>query len=217
MTAIGQCIKRLREEHGWTQAELGAKVGLDGTNIARREAGRTKVKAAERIKFAQAFGLGVVDFDEHWRQWSVPRTRGGAGIPVINRAPAGQIIDYEEYGIDSGQGFEYIDFGTITDPQAFAVIVVGDSMQPVLDEGDQLVLSPVDPYKADDRLTNGRIVFARFTIEHGGGCTLARFFDEGRGQIRLHKDNPNYAPVNCDREAIQGLAIALERRVRLCW
>src|SRR5690606_29742633 len=141
-------IKRLREEHGWTQAELGQKVDLDGTNIARREMGRTTVKAAERFRFAQALGMSTTEFDEQWRQWIVPRTRGGHGIPVINRAPAGQIVDYEEYGVDSGQGYEYIDFGTITDSHAFAVVVVGDSMQPTLADGDQLVLSPVDPYKA---------------------------------------------------------------------
>jgi|GEM_PF-2360133 len=215
MSAIGQTIKRLREEHGWTQAELGQKVDLDGTNIARREMGRTKVKAAERFRFAQAFGMSITEFDEQWRQWIVPRTRGGHGIPVINRAPAGQIVDYEEYGVDSGQGYEYIDFGTITDSHAFAVVVVGDSMQPTLADGDQLVLSPVDPYKADPRLSNGRIVFIRFTQEYGGGCTLARFFDDGGGCIRLHKDNPNYRPIECDRTDIQGLAIALERRVRL--
>lgn len=215
MSAIGQTIKRLREEHGWTQAELGEKVGLDRTNIARREAGQTKVKAAERFQFAQAFNMAIADFDEQWRQWTVSRTRGGNGIPVINRAPAGQVVNYEEYGVDSGQGFEYIDFGIITDPLAFAVIVVGDSMQPALNDGDLLVLSPVDPYKADPRLTNGRIVFVRFTEEYGGGCTLARFFDEGRGHIRLHKDNPNYAPIQHDREAFQAIAIGLERRVRL--
>ncbi len=215
MSAIGQTIKRLREEHGWTQAELAERVGLDRTNIARRETGQTRVKPNERVLFSQAFGLNLAEFDEQWRQWSVPRTRGGEGIPLINRAPAGQIIDYEEYGVDSGQGYEYIDFGSVDDRMAFAVVVVGDSMHPVLNEGDQLVLSPVDPYKADPRLTDGRIVFVRFTNEHGGGCTLARFFNDGSGRIRLQKDNPKYAPVNCDRETIQGLAIAVERRVRL--
>lgn len=215
MSAIGQTIKRLRDDHGWTQAELGQKVDLDGTNIARRETGRTKVKASERFRFAQAFGMSITEFDEQWRLWSVPRTRGGNGIPVINCAPAGEIIDYEEYGVDSGQGYEYIDNGGITDPHAFAVVVVGESMQPTLTSGDRLVLSPVDPYKADDRLRDGRIVFVRFSQEHGGGCTLARFFQEEKGQIRLHKDNPSYKPINCKRQAIQGLAIALERRVRL--
>lgn len=132
-----------------------------------------------------------------------------------NRAPAGQIVDYEEYGVDSGQGYEYVDFGSVTDPLAFCVIIVGHSMQPTLNDGDQLVLSPVDPYKADERLVDGRIVFVRFTREHDGGCTVARFFDDGDGRVRLHKDNPTFAPTQCDRDVIQAIAIAIERRIRL--
>jgi len=215
MSAIGSTIKRLREEHGWTQAELGARVGLNGTNIARRETGRTRVKAAERFKFAEAFGMSVTDFDEQWRQWTVSRTQGANGIPVINRAPAGQVVDYEEWGVDSGQGYEYVDFGAVDDPLAFCVIVVGDSMQPTLQDADQLILSPVDPYKADERLTDGKIVFVRFTMDRDGGCTLARFYQEQEGRIRLHKDNPAYPPIHCDRDEIQGMAIAIERRMRL--
>ena len=215
MSAIGQTIKRIREEHGWTQAELGARVGFDGTNIARREMGRTRVKAAERFKFARAFDMSIIEFDEQWRQWTVPRSRGGNGIPVINRAPAGQVIDYEEYGVDSGQGYEYVDFDSVTDPLAFCVIIVGQSMQPTLNDGDQLVLSPVDPYKADGRLASGKIVFVRFTREHGGGCTVARFFDDGNGRVRLHKDNPTFQPTQCEREVIQAIGIAIERRIRL--
>lgn len=150
------------------------------------------------------------------RDWIETHSRGTPGIHVINRAPAGQIMDYEEYGIDSGQGYEYLDLGDINDNLAFAVVVVGKSMEPTLRDGDYLVLSPLDPYKPhNDRLGDGAIVFVRFTYEHSGGCTLARFFDEGDGKIRLQKDNPAYAAINCDREDIQSLAIAVERRVKL--
>jgi transcriptional regulator with XRE-family HTH domain len=216
MTALGAAIKRLREEHGWTQEELAEKVGLDRTSIARRENGKTRVKGNERPKFAQAFGMTLIEFDDQWRDWIVTRSRGAPGITVINRAPAGQIVDYEEFGIDSGQGYEYLDLGDINDNLAFAVVVVGDSMAPTLLEGDYLVVSPLDPYKPhNERLKNNAIVFVRFTIEHSGGCMLARFFDDGDGKIRLQKDNPAYAPLNCDREDIQSMAIAVERRIKL--
>jgi SOS-response transcriptional repressor LexA len=212
---MGTAIKWLREERGWTQEELGAKVGLDGTNIARRESGKTKVKPEERHKFAAAFGMSLIEFDERWRQWTVTRTRGGPGIPIINRAPAGEVRDYEEYGVDSGQGFEYVDAGDIDDPLAFGVIVVGDSMEPRLKEGDYVILSPVDPYKPTDKLANGKIVFVRFTADHDGGCVLARFFAEKDGQIRLQKDNPNYKAIVCDRNDIVSVAVAVERREKL--
>ncbi|MBD3241602.1 MAG: helix-turn-helix domain-containing protein [Chitinivibrionales bacterium] len=215
MSAIGQTIRRLREERGWTQAQLGERVGINGTNIARRETGQTRVRANERFAFAKAFGMTVIEFDEQWREWSVPRTRGAPGIPVINRAPAGEVIDYEEYGVDSGQGFEYVDRGDIQDDLAFAVIVVGESMEPRLKDGDYVILSPCDPYKGDGKLQPGNIVFVRFSEDAGGGCTLARFFVEDEGQIRLQKDNPAYAPVVCEREAVQRIAVAVERREKL--
>ena len=215
MNPMGEAIKRLREERGWTQGRLGELVGLDHTNIARRESGRTRVKPSERPVFAKAFGLSVVEIDEHWRQWEVTRTQGGNGIPVINRAPAGMIVDYEEYGVDSGQGVEYLDWGSVADRLAFAVIVCGESMEPSLADGDQLVLSPVDPYRADGKLEDGKIVFARFTAEHGGGCTLARFFGEEGGRVLLQKDNPRYKAIRCDREGIELVAVAIERRTKL--
>lgn len=215
MSAIGLAVRRLREERGWTQEQLGLKVGLDSTNIARRENGKTKIRPPERVKFAEAFDLPILEFDRHWRQWNIERTCGGPGIPIINKAPAGLIIDYEEYGIDSGQGYEYIDRGDITDHLAFGVIVVGDSMMPTLRDGDQVVLTPVDPFVSDGKLTDGKIVFTRFVIEHGGGCTLARFFSDGQGRIRLHKDNPTYKPILCEREVIQAMAVAIERREKL--
>jgi transcriptional regulator with XRE-family HTH domain len=234
MSAIGQAIRNLREERGWTQSQLGELVGIDGTNVARRETGRTRVRSNERFLFAKAFGMNVIDFDEHWRQWEVARTQGGPGIPIINRAPAGLVTDYEEYGVDSGQGYEYVDYGSITDRHAFGVVVVGDSMQPRLNEGDYVILSPCDPYRGDGKLASGAgatpgagalsggpgalpgaIVFVRFTVEHGGGCMLARFFIEPDGRIRFQKDNPAYAATVCDREAVQSLAVAVERRERL--
>lgn len=215
MSTIGPAIKRLREERGWTQADLGQRVGLDGTNIARRESGQTRVKANERALFAKAFGLSLVKFDEQWREWTVETTRGAEGIPIINRAPAGQVVDYEEYGVDSGQGFEYVDRGDIKDPLVFGVVVVGRSMEPRLREGDYLILTPCDPYRDDGKLQPGKIAFVRFTSAAGGGCTLARFFPEEEGKIRLHKDNPAYRPIYCSREDIQSIAVAVERREKL--
>lgn len=216
MTALGQTIKRLREERGWTQAELGKRVGLDGTNIARRERGQIRVKPVERPRFADAFGMSLIDFDDQWRNWQLERTRGAHGIPIINRAPAGMIVDYEEHGVDTGQGFEYVDFGDITDPLAFGVIVVGDSMESTLSDGDKVILSPIDPYRQSDLLANGKIVFVRFGVEfNDGGCTLARFYADEDGQIRLQKDNPDYRPILCGREDVQSVAVAIERRLKL--
>ncbi len=231
MSAMGTGIKRLREERGWTQAQLGEKVGLDGTNIARRERGDTQVKPAERQKFARAFGLSVTAFDDAWRVFRTGRTQGGHGIPLINKVPAGEVQDYEEYGVDSGQGYEYLDYGDIRDDQAFALEIVGDSMQPRLNEGDRVVFSYCDPYRDNGKLKSGRIVFVRFVegeaptirsdrddlepINAGGGCMVARFYSLDDGKVLLRKDNPDWPPVLVRREAIQNMAVAIERREKM--
>ncbi|MBX3384556.1 MAG: LexA family transcriptional regulator [Phycisphaeraceae bacterium] len=215
MNPMGEAIKRLREERGWTQSQLGEKVGLDHTNIARRESGKTRVKANERFQFAQAFGMSVIEFDECWRQFAIRPERKVQGIPIINRAPAGEAIEYDEYGVDSQDGMAYVDRGDIQDERAFGVIVTGDSMQPRLGDGDYLILSPVDPYRGDGKLADGKIVFVRFTQESGGGCAIARFFAEDNGMIRLQKDNPAYKAIVCHRETIQLVAVAIERREKL--
>ncbi|MEM6457835.1 MAG: LexA family transcriptional regulator [Planctomycetota bacterium] len=230
MTAMGTAIKRLREERGWTQTRLGKKVGLDGTNIARRERGDTKVKPSERYQFAEAFGLSLAKFDDTWRVFNTERTRGGRGIPLINKAPAGEVHDYEEYGVDSGQGHEYLDYGDIRDDQAFAVEIVGNSMQPRLNEGDRVIFSYCDPYRDDGKLTPGRIVFVRFAEgevpkmysnesrsgpQLDGGCMVARFYPLNEGQILLRKDNPEWPPILVNQEAVQNLSVAIERREKL--
>jgi len=215
MAAIGEAIKRLREERGWTQAELGRRVGLDGSSIARRELGRIGVQAHERRTFAAAFGMSLVDFDEHrWRR-DEPRPRIDSVVPLLNRKADGQIIDYEGEAVESGQGDERLDFNSVAGAVVFSVIVVGHSMRPTLADGDELILSPLHPARTGKQLSDGKIVFARFTPEHGGGCTLARFYREQAGGIRLHKDNPMYAPIQCDPADLQTVAIAVERRVRL--
>ena len=37
--ALGERIKELRKEHGWSQAELGVRVGTDSQRISRYEGG----------------------------------------------------------------------------------------------------------------------------------------------------------------------------------
>lgn len=219
MNTIGQAIRRLREERGWTRSELGEKIGLNEENVARREKGMTKVEAAERFTFAKAFHLSIVEFDEAWRLFHATRTQGGRGIPLINKAPAGEAVDFEEFGIDSGQGYEYLDFGDIRDDQAFALEIVGDSMKPRLNEGDRVIFTYCDPYRGNEKLTDGKIVFVRFG-EHKSSpgcdaCMVARFFRTDEGRILLRKDNPAWEPLSVEREAIVQMAIAIERREKL--
>lgn len=215
MSAIGRAIKSLREEKGWTLEFLAEKVGMDHSMIQKREAGRVRVKPPERKVFAKAFGMSLQKFDDFWRNSETSRTNRGS-IPVVNVSPAGTIVDYSEYGVDSGQAAEYVDATDINDDLAFAVRVVGDSMEPSLHSGDLLILSPVMGIPRPRRkLTKGSIVFVRFSPESGQeGCTIARWYPATEHSGLLVKDNRAYDPIPVEQGELEQLSVAIEVRSR---
>ena len=52
-------IRQLRKEHGWSQAELGAKIGTDPGRISRYEAGRITPSADALVRLAQTFNISL--------------------------------------------------------------------------------------------------------------------------------------------------------------
>jgi len=214
--AIGKAVTKLRMERGWTLRELAEKMGSTNPTISRKESGQISIKPPERRAFAAAFGMSLDEFDSHWRSSVIPQSKVSPGIAVINRAPAGGIIEMEECGTDSAQGFEYLDRDSDTQADLlFAVIITGDSMQPALYSGDYAIFHPLDRERArpsQPKLNDGDIVFVRFSAEYKEpGCTVARYFADG-DRIRLHKDNPRYQGVTVDRRFVEQLAPAIQFR-----
>ncbi|GAC1541232.1 MAG: hypothetical protein NVS3B12_28680 [Acidimicrobiales bacterium] len=56
---IGERIKQLRTELGWSQAELGKKVGTDSQRISRYENGRLNPSVAAVVRLAEALNVSV--------------------------------------------------------------------------------------------------------------------------------------------------------------
>lgn len=203
----------LREERGLTLRELAAKLDISHSVLAAKERGKVRIKPPERKRIAKALGLTLDAFDDHWRGTRVTVSKLSPGIPVVNRAPAGQVLPFEECFMDSGHGFEFLERGDVGDELAFAVIVTGESMEPGLHDGDYLVFSPLTVPKPRAVLEAGNVVFVRFTPESGrDGCTIARYQRQPDGRVVLTKDNPKHAPIVCRTEDIQQLAVAIEKR-----
>lgn len=217
MSAIGNTIRSLRKERGWTQIHLAGLLEVTQSVVSDRERGAMGVSHSERKRYAAAFGMTLDEFDTLWRANKIEQTIGGDGIPVINRAPAGGIVDYEEYGVDSGQGFEYIDFGQLSkDQNLFALIVTGDSMSPTLEDGEYAVFKPMDREKSNGDFKDGSVCFVRFSREYKEqGCTIARVWPLDDGDLQLTKDNPDHKPRLVKREYVEQIAVAIERRSKL--
>ncbi|MEV5884012.1 helix-turn-helix transcriptional regulator [Streptomyces sp. NPDC052020] len=58
LAAFGQRLRHLRDERGWTQEELGARMGCTGTHISAVEVGRRPPTQRFAISADRAFGTG---------------------------------------------------------------------------------------------------------------------------------------------------------------
>lgn len=58
---VGQRIKELREQHGWTQFELGSASGIQPSAISRWEQGKTRPSIDSAMKIADALGITLDD------------------------------------------------------------------------------------------------------------------------------------------------------------
>jgi SOS-response transcriptional repressor LexA len=122
-------------------------------------------------------------------------------IPVINRVAAGYPREFTDLDYPRAVADEYIAVPDLTDPDAFAARVVGDSMEPDYREGEIVVFSPaLDTPSGSD-------CFVR--LERDNETTFKRIYleDEGR-TIRLQPLNSRYPPRTVDREDVAGLYAA---------
>lgn len=75
----GDVVRRLREERGWTQAQLAQRAGLDQSQVSKIEGGAREGATFETVgKIADALGVGT----------DYLRGRPVAGLPVADLADA---------------------------------------------------------------------------------------------------------------------------------
>lgn len=217
MPNFGRTLKQLRLGKGLTQSELANRAGLSLSTISNSENHVTpEISDKTQRRIAEALGLRLDEFRQLWMGETV-QTRGQiGGIPVINKVPGGEPVDYTEYGVDSGQGYEYLtrtpwQIGVDMD-LLFAVVVVGDSMSPEFLEGDYLVFKPI--LDAEDQVPDGTPVFVRFGSERDHGCTFKRVFSAGDDRIELRPDNRKHLPLVVERSQIERMSKLIEVRRR---
>jgi len=125
-------------------------------------------------------------------------------VPLINSVSAGYPREFTDLGYPARVADEYVRCPDLSDPDAFAARVVGDSMEPDYRAGDVVIFSPAKPLKS------GQDCFAR--IEPDQETTFKRvYFEVGEGGgevIRLQPVNSRYAPRVLPRERVAGLYAA---------
>jgi len=131
----------------------------------------------------------------------------GRLVPVINKVSAGYPSDFNDLDYPVGIADDYIRCPDLHDLNAFAVRVVGDSMEPKFNEGDIVIFSPAaDVHNGDD-------CFVRFALPHE--TTFKRVFFESDDKVRLQPRNEKYSPTIVDGKRINGLYRAIIRHEKL--
>ena len=128
-------------------------------------------------------------------------------IPVINKVAAGYPVDFDDMEYPTGFADDYVRCPDLHDPHAFAVRVVGDSMEPKFNQGDIVVFSPAV------EINNGDDCFVRFTMPHE--TTFKQVFFEPDDKIRLQPRNQKHPPLIIEGKRINGLYRAVIKYEKL--
>jgi phage repressor protein C with HTH and peptisase S24 domain len=136
-----------------------------------------------------------------------PSLSAGRLIPIINKVATGYPTDFNDLDYPVGIADDYIRCPDVHDPNAFAVRVVGDSMEPRFKEGDIIVFSP------GAEVRNGDDCFVRFASPHE--TTFKRVFFEPNDTVRLQPRNDKYPPAMVDGKKINGMYRAIIRHETL--
>ncbi len=188
-------VHRYTEAHGYPPSvrEIGQALGLTSSSTVHSHLSALEKKGYVRRDPSKPRALEILR-DEH----EIP-TRKVVSLPVVGHVAAGQPIlaqqNVEEY-------FPLpADF--IKSEESFILHVRGDSMidAGILD-GDLLVVRRQQTAKSGD------IVVARLQDE----ATVKRYYRDG-DRIRLQPENRTMAPIYTRDVAIEGIAVALIRRL----
>jgi phage repressor protein C with HTH and peptisase S24 domain len=150
---VWNAIDTLAERHGMSASGLARKAGLDPTtfNRSKRQGqdGRLRWPSTESLaKILQATGASLDEFIGLLSSRSEATRR----VPLIGMAQAGDGGFFDDAGFPAGAGWDEIVFPNITDENAYALEISGDSMLPAYRDGDVVIVSPNAPVRRGDRV-----------------------------------------------------------------
>ena len=152
---VWRAIDRMAAESSLSASALARKAGLDPTsfNKSKRVArnGKPRWPTTESIaKVLEATNSSI----GHFVTLMSDGSDGGVmqRIPVIGYAQAGRDGFFDDAGYPTGSGWDAVDFPNVGDPNAYALEISGDSMEPVFRDGDVVVVSPRASIRRGDRI-----------------------------------------------------------------
>lgn len=159
---IWRALDTLAAENGLSASGLARRAGLDPTTFnpskRRMPDGRARWPSTESVaKVLDATGASLEAFTSlvsgARALASMVGTRGSARrVPLVGFAQAGSDGYFDDGGYPVGGGWDEVTLPEIGDPNAYALEISGDSMEPVFRDGDMVIVSPAAPIRRGDRV-----------------------------------------------------------------
>ena len=136
---VWNAIDTIAERYGFSASGLARKAGLDPTsfNPSKRNGpdGRPRWPTMESIdRVLNASGATLEEFTDllTGRKGQAPKRKQ---IPLLGFARAGKGGYFDDSGFPVGNGWDEIDVPGVTDQNAYALEITGDSMMPLVGAG----------------------------------------------------------------------------------
>ena len=205
---MGERIKYLRNLKGWTQEELGAKVGMQKSAIAKYEKGNVEnmkrsiiKKMSELFEVSPSYLMALDDLDKYG---NIKYVEEMVDIPVIGTIACGDPITAEQ----NVAYYKPYNKSSLPSGEVYLLEAKGDSMEPNI-PNKSLVLCRVQ-----NDVENGEVAAVLLNGDTEGTLKRVRKID---GIVLLEAINPAYPPilVNEDNPArIIGKAIEFLAKVK---
>jgi phage repressor protein C with HTH and peptisase S24 domain len=151
---IWTALDRLATRSGLSASGLAKKAGLDPTTFNKSKRitpdGRARWPSTESVaKSLAATGTSIDTFVQLIEDTARPAAQA---VPLIGFAEAGTGGYFDDGGFPVGKGWDEIPFPAVTDENAYALEISGDSMEPAYRDGAVIIVSPAASIRRGDRV-----------------------------------------------------------------
>lgn len=201
--SIGNNIRYLRTQHGYSQEDLAEKLGYKSyTTITKWESGVSEPTLKKASEIASFFNLSVNDLCETDLTnigTSLESSSHGVIINVLGRVAAGIPIEAIENVIDA----EEITKDLARTGKFFGLRIQGDSMEPDIHNGDTVIV------RQQDDAENDEIVIA-LVNGNDGVCKRLKKYENSIALVSL---NANYEPMYFSKREIEDKPVRILGKV----
>jgi len=197
---VWRALDTLAAENGLSASGLAKRSGLDATTFnpskRRMPDGRNRWPSTESLaKVLDATGASLEAFTALVTGARALSSSGGGARPVVRRVPliglaqAGGEGYFDDGGYPVGGGWDEVSLPEIADPNAYALEISGDSMEPVYRDGDLVIVAPSAPLRRGDRVV----------VRTAGGEVMAKQLTRRSARrVELKSLNPEHPDYSFD-------------------